>query len=234
MAADTDPLVVKYNVDLKLVLGSGADGGVVRGVDRLTNVWHAMKYMSRDAYSPKSEMDILSKLKHPNIVPVLGVYAPHISRRHWVMVMPEADFNLNDYMARSQRPAASQGRLQESVARDFVDQLLSGATYLHARRVMHRDIKPTNVLLFFDSPVASRKVSDFRLWLADFSRARLLPALARISKKRPRPAGDWPLTQNISTPAYCAPEALFAGSEDHHITTYGLAVDTWSFGAVLF
>jgi hypothetical protein len=73
-----DPLYQKYHVKTSIVLGDGADGGVVRGVDKDTGEWHALKFMSRDAYSPRKELEILSAMKHPNIIPCLGVYEPSL------------------------------------------------------------------------------------------------------------------------------------------------------------
>ena len=85
----------------------------MRGVDKDTGEWHALKFMSRDAYSPRKELEILSAMKHPNIIPCLGVYEPTRGRKRWVLATPEADFNLHEYLQRSR----GLGRCSEEVVR---------------------------------------------------------------------------------------------------------------------
>ena len=67
-----DPLRQKYTVasseGVAVVLGSGADGGVVRGIDRRTNEWHAL-FFPRAAYGSGREVSALRKVSgHPDIV----------------------------------------------------------------------------------------------------------------------------------------------------------------------
>ncbi len=78
-----DALTDKYYINIKKLLGSGADGGVVRGVDRVTGEWHALKYISSSAHSGELEIKILRGLQHPNIINMLAVYAlrVHAGRR---------------------------------------------------------------------------------------------------------------------------------------------------------
>ena len=71
MSRPVDPLTAKYRVLRHKSLGSGADGGVIRGVVKETGEWHALKILSTVAYSPQRELDILQKMQHENIVPVL-------------------------------------------------------------------------------------------------------------------------------------------------------------------
>lgn len=231
-----DPLTAKYDVNRKALLGSGADGGVVRGVVRKTEELHALKFLSSEAYSPQREIEILQKLEHPNVVPVYQVFPPIGTRRHWVLAMPEADFTLHEYLARSKGPAATRGagRVTEAVARDLAQQLLSGIECLHRLWVVHRDIKPANILVSLCHDPATRGQSGLHLWLADFSRARHVPPRKRIGHKRPRQPSRWAMTQNVCTYAYCAPEAMVSDGADAESAKYGLPVDIWSFGAVLF
>ncbi len=238
MGAPVDPLYTQYVVQ-KVVLGHGADGGVVRGVDKETDQWHALKFLSRDAYAPQREVDTWRMLKHPNIVSLLRVFALAGTRPHWVLAMPEADFTLHEYIRRS----LGQARATEDVVRDLAGQLLAGIACVHEHGLVHRDIKPTNIMLSVVPPATSQ--GGMRLMLGDFSRARQAPPRRRLrtstkTSKPPSLPTECPMSTRVCTPAYCAPEALFpedAGSHllDHDgVATYGQAVDIWSFGAVVF
>ena len=239
MSAQVDGLSAKYYVRRKVILGSGADGGVVRGIVKHTGEWHALKFLSSSAYSPQKEIEILRNINHANIVPILEIFAPIGPRQHWVFAMPEADFTLHEFLCRSRGPAASQGtrRNSDGVVRDLSAQMLAGIEHLHDADVVHRDIKPLNVLL---STVcdAGGPSCRLRLWLADFSRARHVPRVPRkrLRKKTQRdpPESEWQLTQNVCTVIYCAPEALFGEQDLEGMATYGLGVDVWSFGTILF
>ena len=164
--APVDPLYTQYVVHQKVVLGSGAGGGVVRGVDKETQEWHALKFLSRNAYDPQREMDTWQTLKHPNIVSLLRAFAPVGTRPHWVLAMPEADFTLYEYMRRS----SGQARATEEVVSDLAGQLLAGIACVHEHGLVHRDIKPTNIMLSVVPPATSQ--GGVRLMIGDFSRAR--------------------------------------------------------------
>ena len=71
--AVVDPLAAKYLIDRRKLLGAGDDGGVVRGVDRVTGEWHALKYISSSAHSGELEIEILRGLQPPNIINMMAV-----------------------------------------------------------------------------------------------------------------------------------------------------------------
>src|SRR5207302_8026205 len=86
---------------------------------------------------------------------------------------------------------------------DLLDQIAAGLDYAHARGVIHRDIKPGNVLM----------TDDGRAVLADFGLAWLLPG-AHLT-----------LTGGvIGTPEYMAPEQAGGETIDHRADVYSLAV----------
>ena len=112
MGVPVDPLYDQYVVQKEALLGHGADGGVVRGVDKQTLQWHALKYLSRHAYSPQREVDTMRMLKHPNIVSLLRAFAPAgTPRPQWVLAMPGADFTLVINACRCQPPCVQASNL---------------------------------------------------------------------------------------------------------------------------
>ena len=250
-----DPLLVKYDVQRHHCLGDGADGGVVLAGPQKGR-WVALKYLSTEGYSPDREVKLLRQLKHPNVVELLEVVEPTKHRPQLVLVTPEADFDLRNYLGRCRGfPAASQGgntRLSAEVVHCLATQLLAGISYLHAQRVVHRDLKPGNVLLTVVAPnLIHSPPSSLRLVLADFSRARILPSSWAPAASKGEPEEElyvgtststgelMMMTPGVSTVAYSAPEVLQQArgrrcSKGHDDVCYGTAVDVWAFGAIHF
>ena len=106
----------------------------MRGVDKETQEWHALKFLSRNAYDPQREIDTWQTLKHLNIVSLLRAFAPVGTRPHWVLAMPEADFTLHEYMRRS---LGGQARATEDVVTDLAGQLLAGIACVHEHGLVH-------------------------------------------------------------------------------------------------
>ncbi|KAF6716944.1 Serine/threonine-protein kinase Chk2 [Oryzias melastigma] len=104
----------------------------------------------------------------------------------------------------------SQQQLKESVAKLYFYQMLCAVHYLHSNGIIHRDLKPENILLSSSEDVCLIKVTDF-------NQSRILEEAALMRTL-------------CGTPSYLAPEVF-----THANTTgYGLAVDAWSLGVLLF
>jgi serine/threonine protein kinase len=88
----------------------------------------------------------------------------------------------------------------------YLKQILSGVHACHCNRIMHRDLKPQNILVG----------QDGLLKIADFGLARAFSVPLR------------PLTQEVVTIWYRAPE-IFLGSPE-----YTIAVDMWSVGCIFY
>ena len=90
-------------------------------------------------------------------------------------------------------------------------QILRGVEYLHARNIVHRDLKLENILLSDTSSSAIVKIADF--------------GLARFF------ADDSELRTICGSPLYVAPEILDVGAD---MGAYTPAVDMWSVGVILY
>jgi serine/threonine protein kinase len=91
-------------------------------------------------------------------------------------------------------------------------QVTSGLEFLHRNKVMHRDVKPDNILCLLNS------VGDIDLLaITDFDSAKLLTRSTSAKT-------------TVGTPAYMAPEVMSSSNKD----PYSFKADVWSVGMVLF
>merc|ERR1712042_358761 len=97
-----------------------------------------------------------------------------------------------------------QGGLPEPLAMSYLKQLLEGIAYCHKHRVLHRDLKPQNLLI--DQHGAIK--------LADFGLARAFGVPVRV------------YTHEVVTLWYRAPEVLLGAAR------YSTPVDLWSIGTI--
>ncbi|XP_047237564.1 serine/threonine-protein kinase Chk2 isoform X2 [Girardinichthys multiradiatus] len=104
----------------------------------------------------------------------------------------------------------SQQQLNEGVAKLYFYQMLCAVQYLHRNGIIHRDLKPENILLSSNEDTCLIKVTDF-------NQSRILEEAALMKTL-------------CGTPSYLAPEVFTHAST----TGYGLAVDAWSLGVLLF
>ncbi len=150
----------------------------------------------------RNEAQAVGALNHPNIVPILvfGEQGPYL-----YLVMPLMKESLRDRLLRGV-PLPANEAVQITV------QILSGLGAAHAQGVVHRDVKPENILLD-DNGVAK---------LTDFGIARRLTI--RRASGGPTLAGTG---LPVGTPQYMAPEQLRGEDLDQRADIYAL-------GAVLY
>ena len=219
---------------------------------------HALKYLSRTAYhghvddkSPDREVNVLKIFQahpHPNVLRLLEVFAPSLpSRPHWVFATVEAETTLRAIIYKH-NALLRQG--DGAAAHDFGRQILEGIRHMHRHRVIHRDLKPDNILVSFDLAVRSPAPSlenltdvvgahtwQARVQIADFSRARGMPEMVnaintRIIGKTQNRSNIAAMSVMICTRPYAAPEIMAQDHDAKH--AYGTSVDIWSFGCVFF
>jgi len=181
-------------------IGEGTYGVVYRAKDRQSGSTRALKKIRLDADSegvPSTairEIALLRELNHPNIVRLLNVI--HSNTRLF-LVFEYLDQDLKKYMDTMKSVDVNQSKR-------YLHQLLSGIAYCHTNRILHRDLKPQNLLLDVDGNI---KLADFGL-----ARAFGLPFRS--------------YTHEVVTLWYRAPEILLG------CKMYSTAVDIWSMGCI--
>ncbi|MBI4864701.1 MAG: serine/threonine protein kinase [Candidatus Riflebacteria bacterium] len=167
-------------------LGMGAVGVVYRAIELDSGRAVAIKFLMGHHLSSTvqvarfvREVDVLRRLAHPNIVPILDV-GRHLDR-FLFYVMPFIDGP--DLHHRIQ----TRGRLAPGSCAAILRQMLSALECVHAAGLVHRDVKPGNTIV---------DESD-RVTLMDFGLVQD-PARTRLTAD-----GKW-----VGTPLYVPPEAI--------------------------
>jgi hypothetical protein len=182
-------------------LGSGGSGSVWLARDEQNGLDVALKIVPREgkaASRAEREAEAAARLRHPGCQRAYGFGrdSQHV-------------YIAYEYVpGRTFREAMRSGELDDASAIDAAVQILDALAHAHARGIVHRDVKPSNVLLA-EGPRVSVRVLDFGL--AQIQEAETLTA-----------QGDVP-----GTLAYIAPERL-AGA----VTTE--AADVWAVGVMLW
>ncbi|CAL9215470.1 unnamed protein product [Arabidopsis halleri] len=186
-------------------IGQGTYSSVFRARETETGRIVALKKVRFDNFEPESvrfmarEILILRRLNHPNIIKLEGIVTSKLSSNiHLVF----------EYMEHDLTGLLSSPDIDFTTPqiKCYMKQLLSGLDHCHARGVMHRDIKGSNLLVNNEGIL---KVADFGL--ANFCNAS---------------GNKQPLTSRVVTLWYRPPELLLGATE------YGASVDLWSVGCV--
>ena len=199
-------------------LGVGAFSEVLLATDGVTGERVALKRVfgpptaarsapgevARDASGgAEREAECLRLCAHPCVVALRDAYAePGSTTRVLVLELMATD------LASVLRAAAPE-RVPLPTVRHVMRRVLAALAHTHAQGVMHRDVKPANVLVSAGGDVK----------LGDFGLARKCPLQGD--------GGALHLTHQVQSRWYRAPELLFASR------SYSPALDTWSAGCIL-
>ena len=149
------------------------------------------------------EVTILKHLDHPNVIKFIDMFVKYEPKCRTVQVYELVTTDLKKYMDKDPDP------LPPTIVRSFSQQILWGIHYCHERGIMHRDLKPLNILIKTNSR------GEHTLKLADFGLA-----CSFDGELRPR-------TEEVITLFYRAPEILLGKKN------YSVAVDMWSIGCII-
>lgn len=183
-------------------IGEGTYGTVSKAISHSTGGYVAIKkikIMYDEEGVPATalrEISLLKEINQPNCVRLLDV---HSNRFNLFLVFEYLDMDLRMYLKRY-------GQFNEKSLRKSVYQCFKGIEYCHGHRILHRDLKPQNVLI---------DVKQMRLVLADFGLARTFAVPLKA------------YTHEVVTLWYRAPEVLLGQQR------YAPPVDIWSLGCIL-
>uniref|UniRef100_A0A1I8GD11 Protein kinase domain-containing protein n=1 Tax=Macrostomum lignano TaxID=282301 RepID=A0A1I8GD11_9PLAT len=200
------PEYVSNHAAVEKPLGNGAFGVVWRVRDPRDGSRLALKKMTGVLDNPVlarracRELGFLGSLRHENIVTAVGVLEEDNFPAEIYLLCNLMETDLHRIIVSPQPLSADHVKI-------FIYQLLRGLKYLHSANILHRDIKPGNLLVN----------SDCRLRICDFGLAR----------SRGPASDESSLTLEVVTQYYRAPELLMGARQ------YTAAIDVWSAGCVL-
>ncbi|XP_027534643.1 serine/threonine-protein kinase 36 isoform X2 [Neopelma chrysocephalum] len=183
------------------MIGEGSFGRVYKGRRKHSAQVVALKFIPKVGRSEKElknlqrEIEIMRGLHHPNIIQMLDSFE---TDKEVVVVTDYAEGELFQILE-------DDGSLPEDQVQTIAAQLVSALYYLHSHRILHRDMKPQNILLGKDGVV---KLCDF-----GFARAMSIHTMVLTSIK--------------GTPLYMSPELVEERPYDH-------TADLWSVGCILY
>ncbi|XP_078260408.1 cyclin-dependent kinase 2-like isoform X6 [Rhinoraja longicauda] len=183
-------------------IGEGTYGVVYKAMNKVTGEMVALKKIRLDAEMegvPSTairEISLLKELNHRNIVRLLDVIH---SEKKLYLVFEFLNQDLKKYM-----DSAPPTGLPLQLVKSYLFQLLQGVAFCHSHRVLHRDLKPQNLLINDGGAIK----------LADFGLARAFGVPVRT------------YTHEVVTLWYRAPEILMG------CKFYSTAVDVWSIGCI--
>ncbi|KAG0473865.1 hypothetical protein HPP92_015722 [Vanilla planifolia] len=182
-------------------LGEGTYGMVFKAIDTKTGKTVAIKkirlgnYKEGINFTALREIKLLKEIKDPNIIELIDAF-PHKGNLHLVFEFMESDL---EAVIRDKNIVLSPADIKS-----YIQMTLKGLAYCHKKWILHRDMKPNNLLI----------ASDGQLKLADFGLARIFGS------------PDRKFTHQVFARWYRAPELLFGTKQ------YGPGVDVWAAGCI--
>ncbi|CDF34432.1 Serine/threonine-protein kinase [Chondrus crispus] len=195
---------IKHYYVFVRAIGEGHFGKVVMAKDRRTKEKFAVKVIKKESKEQRSktliqrELNILRLVNHPNVVRLFDLFDAE-DRLYFVL----------EYMAGGALYEVLSSKtihFSEESASVIIKDILLGLAYLHEKGIVHRDVKPENIL-------TTAKTWPFTSKLADFGLSNFLESGVLESK--------------VGTPYFCAREVVTS-------ETYGTKADLWSLGVVAY
>lgn len=207
---------IKAKYKIEEVLGTGNFAEVRLAVEKQSGQKVAVKIIelgeSSDENIVRREIEILGKLKHPNIINLIEVFEKKSltgKRKMFIVMDLVTGGELFDRIVQKKT-------FKESEARSIMKAVFDALVYMHSHGIAHRDLKPENLLFATKDDDAAIKVADF--------------GLAKLYDPDPDHANAG-LHTTCGTPGYVAPEVLRPADKKRG---YDPQVDVWSAGVILY
>ncbi len=185
-------------------IGEGTYGVVFKGRNKRTGDIVAMKKIrleSEEEGVPSTairEISLLKELQHPNIVSLQDII---MQENRLYLIFEFLTMDLKKYIDTAVPPKEFMDR---QLVKSYCYQILQAMLFCHQRRVLHRDLKPQNLLIDKRGTIK----------LADFGLARAFGIPVRV------------YTHEVVTLWYRAPEILLGSNK------YSCPIDMWSIGCI--
>ena len=196
--------------DLIEIIGQGMYGKVYKALNKFENKFYAIKTMNFKNITPKerlnieTEINLLQELKHPNIVLYKESFIDENQNFNIVTTFCEGG-DLYQKIFKSQKTY-----FQEKEIINALIQLLLGLSYIHDKKIVHRDIKTKNIFI----------QNEHTLRIGDFGIAKIFN-----SNKNSKNTN---LNKMVGTPLYMAPECFKQNKK------YSYKSDIWSLGCCIY
>ena len=186
-------------------LGKGTYGTVYKARKKGCDKFFAIKKIKNELDNegiPSTalrEIAILKKMKNPNVVNVEGIA---FNKKHIELCLEYCKYDLKKLIDSKKHDSSF---YNVKFVKNMMYQLLKGVEHLHSHKILHRDLKPQNILV---------DDNGWILKLADFGLSRVYSIPIR------------PYTKEVLTLWYRAPEMMLG------INNYAIGLDIWSIGCI--
>ena len=194
------------------IIGQGMYGKVYKAIHKLENKYYAIKSLNfkdipqKERQNIETEVNLLQELKHPNIVLYKESFIDKNKNLNIVTTFCEGG-DLYQKIFKNQK-----NYFQEKIIINALVQLLLGLSYIHDKKIVHRDIKTKNIFI----------QNEHTLRIGDFGIAKI------FNSNNPNNNKNYGINKMVGTPLYMAPECFKQNKK------YSYKSDIWSLGCCIY
>ena len=198
------------HIEMGKQLGQGAQGDVMAAL------WNgnecAIKIFSGDAHAFHTELNVMHRLRHPNIVTFFGTTIENDTR---CLVLERCASSVYAQLKTYRHLTSQEGHAKLNLATRvrYALDASKGMVFLHQHRIVHHDLKSSNLLIASDRG-KTVKICDFSLSNVEYT--------SQSATKEPDIVGE-----TVGTPGWMSPEELTGGQITNKSDVYSFGVVLW-------